>query len=211
MSIGLALLLAIPIGVLGAYKQGKAPDQISSAGVQVALAVPNFVLAVFLIRFFSIDIPIFPAGSWNRISDGIGPNLRNAFLPTCALALSQMAVFSRLLRSDMVNTLREDFVTSARAKGLSDRYILFRHALRPSSLSLVTIAGINIGALLGGTVIVEQIFSLPGLGRRLIAAIGVGDIMVIQGITVFIAFAYVVINTAVDLFYMVVDPRIRRG
>jgi peptide/nickel transport system permease protein len=127
-----------------------------------------------------------------------------------SLALAQMALFSRLVRSDMMATLRENYILSARAKGLSDRYILFRHALRPSSLSLMTIVGISFGALLGGTVIIESLFAIPGLGFSLIAAINGRDILVIQGITVFIAAMFVIINTIVDLLYAVLDPRIRR-
>jgi peptide/nickel transport system permease protein len=138
-------------------------------------------------------------------------NLRTAILPAFALALAPMAIFSRLLRADMIGVLKENYILSARAKGLRDRYILFRHALRPSSMSLLTVVGITFGALLGGTVVIEQLFALPGLGGRLINAINQRDIIVIQGITVFIAIVYVVINTIVDLLYLVLDPRIRRG
>ena len=125
--------------------------------------------------------------------------------------MTQMAIFSRLVRSDMISTLQENYILAARAKGLSNRFILFRHALRPSSLSLMTIVGINFGALLGGTVIIETLFAIPGLGFRLINAINQRDILMIQGITVFVAAAYVVINTVVDLLYAVLDPRIRKG
>lgn len=212
LAVGLAVLLAIPIGVIGAYRQGKAVDQISSAGVQVALSIPNFIAGLFLIWLLSVKLQWLPATGWKRLStDGLFGNLSTAILPATALALGQMAFFSRLVRSDMIQTLQEDFVLSARAKGLRDRYILFRHALRPSSLSLVTIVGINIGALLGGTVVIESLFALPGLGFRLINAIFQRDFLVIQGITLFVATAYVVINTLVDMLYLVIDPRIRRG
>ena len=180
--------------------------------MQVALSVPNFVTGIFLIWFFAVTLEWFPASNWNRISDkGIWANLQTAILPATSLALTQMAIFSRLVRSDMIATLQENFILSARAKGLSDRFILFRHALRPSSLSVATLVGINFGALLGGTVIIETLFAIPGLGYRLINAINQRDILVIQGITVFIATGYVVINTVVDLFYTVLDPRIRRS
>ncbi len=125
--------------------------------------------------------------------------------------MTQMAIFSRLVRADMIATLQENYILAARSKGLSDKYILARHALRPSSLSLMTIIGINFGALLGGTVIIEFLFAVPGLGGRLISAINQRDILVIQGITVFVAVVYVVINTVVDLLYAVIDPRIRKG
>lgn len=210
-SVFLALVMAIPMGVIGAYRQGKASDQITSATAQVALSVPNFIVGIFLIWLFTVQFQLLPSTGWNRISDGLWGNLKTAILPAFALALTQMAIFSRLLRSDMIATLQENFVLSAKAKGMPDRYVLFRHALRPSSLSLVTIAGINFGALLGGTVVIETLFALPGLGFRLINAISQRDIIVIQGITVFIATAYVVINTLVDLLYLAIDPRIRKG
>jgi len=211
MSVGMALLLAIPIGILGAYRQGRWQDSVSSAGVQVALSVPNFIVGIFLAWAFAVQLGWLPSTGWNRLSDGLVDNLRTAILPCSALALTQMAIFSRLVRSDMIGTLQENYILSARAKGMSDKYILFRHALRPSSLSLITIVGINIGALLGGTVIIETLFAVPGLGFRLINAINQRDILVIQGITVFIAAAYVIINAVVDLLYTVLDPRIRRS
>ncbi len=179
--------------------------------MQVALSIPNFVFGIFLIWLFAVQLNWLPASNWSRLSDGVGDNLKTAILPALALALAQMAVFSRLVRSDMIATLQENYILSARAKGLSDRYILFRHALRPSSLSLMTIVGISFGALLGGTVIIESLFAIPGLGFSLIAAINGRDILVIQGITVFIAAMFVIINTIVDLLYAVLDPRIRRG
>ncbi len=211
MSVGLALILAIPIGILGAYRQGRWQDTVSSAGVQVALSVPNFIFGIFLSWAFAVQLGWLPSTGWNRLSDGLIDNLRTAILPASALALTQMAIFSRLVRADMIGTLQENYILSARAKGMSDKFILFRHALRPSSLSLMTIVGINIGALLGGTVIIETLFAVPGLGFRLINAINQRDILVIQGITVFIAAAYVIINTVVDLLYTVLDPRIRRS
>ncbi len=210
MSIFIAVVVAIPVGVLGAYKQGKWPDTVSSSFVQVALSIPNFIFGIFLIWLFAVQLGWLPASNWSRLSDGVGDNMKTAILPALSLALAQMALFSRLVRSDMMATLRENYILSARAKGLSDRYILFRHALRPSSLSLMTIVGISFGALLGGTVIIESLFAIPGLGFSLIAAINGRDILVIQGITVFIAAMFVIINTIVDLLYAVLDPRIRR-
>jgi len=211
MSIVISVVVAIPIGVLGAYKQGGWQDTSSSAFVQVALSIPNFIFGIFLIWLFAVQLNWLPASNWNRISEGIGDNLKTSILPALALALAQMAVFSRLIRSDMIATLQENYILSARAKGLSDRYILFRHALRPSSLSLMTIIGISFGALLGGTVVIETLFAVPGLGFSLINAINGRDILVIQGITVFIAAMFVIINTVVDLLYAILDPRIRRS
>lgn len=211
MAVFIALLVAIPTGIVGAYKQGRWQDKFSSAGMQVALSVPNFITGIFLIWLFAVQLNWLPASGWSRISEGLGDNLKHAILPATALASTQMAIFSRLLRADMISTLQENYVLAARAKGLPDRYILARHAFRPSSLSLVTIVGLNIGALLGGTVIIEFLFGIGGLGTRLISAILQRDVLVIQGITVFIATVYVLINTLVDLLYVFLDPRIRRS
>jgi peptide/nickel transport system permease protein len=211
MAIIIAVVASIPIGVLGAYKQAKWQDTTSSAAVQVALSIPNFIVGIFLIWLFAVKWNLLPASNWNRLSDGIANNLKTSIMPALALALGTMAVFSRLIRSDMIATLKEDYILSARAKGLSDRYILFRHALRPSSLSLMTIVGISFGALLGGTVVIETLFAIPGLGFSLINAINGRDILLIQGITVFIAVMFIIINTVVDLLYAVLDPRIRRS
>ena len=211
MSILISVIAAIPIGVMGAYRQSKWQDTASSAFVQIALSIPNFIVGIFLIWLFAVRLGWLPASGWSRLSDGVVDNLKTAILPATALALGQMAVFSRLIRSDMIATLRENYILSARAKGLTDRYVLFRHALRPSSLSLMTIVGISFGALLGGTVVIETLFGLPGLGFSLINAINGRDILVIQGITVFIAVMFVIINTVVDLMYAVLDPRIRRS
>ena len=208
----IALVVAVPLGVVGGYKEGRAVDKLSSAGVQVGLSVPSFIVGIFLIWLFTVRTGFLglPSTGWSRISEGLFDNLKGAILPAIALSLSPMAFYTRLLRSDMISTLKEDFVLSARAKGLTDRYILGRHALRPSSLSLVTIIGIQFGILLGGTVVIEFLFALPGLGTRLLNAILQRDIIVVQGITVFIATVYVVVNTLVDFVYLAVDPRIRK-
>jgi peptide/nickel transport system permease protein len=212
MATMIALVFAIPIGILGAYREGTMADKTSSAAVVFALSIPNFIVGIFLIWLFTVKFQLFPSTGWSRITDkGPWENFRTAFLPSLALALAPLAIYSRLLRSDMIGVLQEDYVLSARAKGLKNSYILFRHALRPSSMSLMTVIGLTFGALLGGTVVIEQLFALPGLGSRLISAINQRDIIVIQGITVFIAAMYVIINTVVDLLYLVVDPRIRKG
>lgn len=212
MAIMMAVAVAVPVGILGAYRQGKWQDTTTSAAAQVALSVPNFITGIFLIYVFSVRLGWLPASNWNRITNkGLVENLKTAIMPATALALTQMAIFSRLVRSDMIGTLQQDFILAARAKGLSNRFILFRHALRPSSLSLATIIGINFGALLGGTVVIETLFAVPGLGFRLINAINSRDILMIQGITVFVAAAYVIINALVDILYTFIDPRIRKS
>jgi peptide/nickel transport system permease protein len=209
VAVFMSVFLAIPLGIASAYKQGKAVDNSISAVVQFLLSVPPFVVGIFLIWGIALKAGLLPATGWTRISESITGNIESVILPASALALSQLAVFTRLVRADMISTLQENYVLSARAKGLTDGYVLFRHAFRPSSLSLITVVGLNIGALLGGTVVIEQLFAVPGLGRKLLEAINTRDIIVVQGIVLFISAIYVIINTAVDLIYMVVDPRIR--
>ena len=210
VAVGLSLILAIPIGVLSAYREGRRSDRLVSGGAQLALSMPVFVTGLILIYFFALKLHWFPATGWNRLSNGIGPNLKTVALPALSLAIPEAAVYTRVLRSDVITTLKENYILSARAKGLTDRFILFRHGLRPSLLTLVTVVGLSIGTLIGGTLVVEYLFAIPGIGKRIFSAIYQRDFMMVQGITILITAFYVIINTVVDLAYLVVDPRIRR-
>jgi len=210
VAVGLSLILAIPIGVLSAYREGRQSDRLVSGGAQLALSMPVFVTGLILIYFFALKLHWFPATGWNRLSNGIGPNLKTVALPALSLAIPEAAVYTRVLRSDVITTLKENYILSARAKGLTDRFILFRHGLRPSLLTLVTVVGLSIGTLIGGTLVVEYLFAIPGIGKRIFSAIYQRDFMMVQGITILITAFYVIINTVVDLAYLVVDPRIRR-
>jgi peptide/nickel transport system permease protein len=209
LAIGIAVVFGVPLGVISAYKQGQRLDTVISSIVQFMLSIPAFVAAVFFIYLFAVQFQVLPATGWTRVTNDLWGNLKTAILPAVALSLSQLAIYTRLVRADMITTLQENFVLSARAKGLTNRFILFRHALRPSSLSLITVVGLNIGILLGGTVVIEKIFALPGIGGLLIDSIGQRDYLVVQGVVLLIATSYVVINTVVDLVYAMVDPRIR--
>lgn len=210
-ALGFALIVAVPLGILSAFKQGRAADRAISWFVQVLLSVPVFVSGVFLQYYFAVEFGLLPATSWTRLTNDPVENLKHAVLPALTLALIEIAVYTRLVRADMISTLQENYILSARAKGLTSRYILFRHAFRPSSLSLITVVGLNIGTLLGGTVIVEQLFALPGLGGLLLDSILSRDLVVVQGLVLFISTVYVVVNTLVDFVYAAVDPRIRLG
>jgi len=173
-----------------------------------ATAVVGATLAVF--AFF----PEFPRTGFSRLSaeEGLGENLRSAFLPAFALALTEIAVFTRLLRGDMISTLQEDYILAARAKGMPVWRVLWSDALRPSSFSLVTLAGVSLGRLIGGTVIVETIFAIPGMGRLVVnQGVVLGDFTVVQGGVLVIAVFYVLINLVVDVSYLYLDPRIRRA
>ena len=211
MAVGIALTLAIPLGVISAYRSGGIADRVITGGTFGLLSIPNFMMAILLIYGFAVYFPIFPATGWTRFSDDPAGSLRGALMPALSLAAVNLAVFTRLLRSDMIATLQEDFVTMAEAKGLSTSRILLRHALRPSSFSLLTVVGLQLGAVIGGSVVVEQIFALPGVGRLLYDSILQRDLMMVQGVVLVISVAYIVVNFGVDLLYSYLDPRIRHG
>ena len=206
----LALAIAIPLGFVTAYRAGTKFDGASNAIAFGFLALPSYVLAFFLAIWVAVKwgwLPVSAAGK------EISPvtDWQYMILPTISLAAAQVAVYMRLLRSDVVATLREDFITTAQAKGIPNRRILFRHALRPSSLTLLTVAGLNVGALIGGAVVVEVIFELPGMGYALFQAIGAKQYVAMQSYIAVIAIVYVVINFVVDILYSVLDPRIRHA
>ena len=210
VAVGLSLLIAGPLGAFTGYREGRRSDRVVSGVAQAGLSLPSFVTGLILIYVFALKLQWFPAVGWNRLSNGIGPNLKTVALPALALAITEIAVYTRVLRSDMIATLKENYILSARAKGLTDRFILFRHGLRPRLLTLVTVVGLNIAALLGGVLVIEYLFAIPGIGKRLFSAIQQRDFMMVQAITMLITVFYVVVNTITDLTYMVVDPRIRR-
>ena len=211
VSIGLALLVAVPLGVLSAYREGSSTDQSVTAGALLGISTPNCLLGIILIYFMAVKLHWFPAVGWVRISDSFTGNLKSVALPAVSLAVAEAAVFTRIVRSDMIATLKENYILSARAKGLRDRFILFRHGLRPSSLTLITVVGLNAAGLIGGTIILERLFAIPGVGWRLFNAVLQRDYMMVQGITMLIAAFYVIINAVVDFIYLAVDPRILGG
>lgn len=211
LALVMALLLAIPFGIFSAYRSNSLPDKVITTGTFGLLAVPTFVMGLLLIYIFALQFDALPSSGWTRFSDDPVGNLKTAALPAMSLALAEFAVYSRLLRTDMIATLQQDFIMMAKAKGMPMWRILFRHALRPSSFSLLTVVGLQVGGLIGGSVIVEQIFALPGLGRLLYDSITQRDLIMVQGVVLFLAVSYVVVNFLVDLLYSVLDPRIRNG
>jgi peptide/nickel transport system permease protein len=207
----LALLVAIPAAVLSAYRAGSWIDKALSTTAFGLLSVPSFVLGLYLAYFVGARLQWLPAGRYVRFGAGPVEHFRSMALPTIALAAGQIAVYLRLLRSDMIATLQEDFIKTARSKGISTRRILWRHALRPSSLALLTFAGLNFGALVGGAVVVEVVFSLPGLGTEILKSIQGQQYVALQSYVVLIAVGFVAVNFLVDFLYTVLDPRIRHG
>ena len=211
LAIVLALSAAIPLGTLSAFRAGGLADRIITGTSFGLLAVPSFMMAILLIWILAETLGWLPATGWVRLTDDPVENLRTAIMPALALAIGEFAVYTRLLRADMITTLQQDSITMARAKGIPTRRILFRHALRPSSFSLMTVVGLQVGAIIGGAVIVETLFALPGVGRLLVDSILQRDLIMVQGVALVIAISFVVINFIVDLLYTALDPRIRHG
>jgi len=207
----LALVVAIPLGVATAYRAGSRFDRASNATAFGMLAIPNFALALVLAYYVGVQAGWLPVSGYVSPSQDLIEHFRRMAMPAIALAVGQIAVYMRLLRSDMIATLQEDFITMAKAKGISPRRVLWRHALRPSSLTLLTVAGLNVGTLIGSTVVVEVIFSLPGLGSLLFEAITARQYIAFQSLVAIIAIGYVLLNFLVDVLYVVLDPRIRHA
>jgi peptide/nickel transport system permease protein len=217
----IALLFAIPLGILTAYRAGTKADKAINTTAFAALALPNFVLALFLSYFVGAQLKWLPTGGYapgwldqffdSSRSPDLIEHARYLLLPAITLAVGQIAVYMRLLRSDMIATLQENFITMAKAKGLSNQRILWRHALRPSSLTLLTVAGLNVGTLIGGAVVIEVIYGIPGMGLKIYQAVFSKEYVELQSYVVVIAVLFVLINFFVDFLYTVLDPRIRRA
>lgn len=212
MALIMAFVISIPLAMWSAYRAGGRFDRAVSASMFGIISVPSFLAGIILLLIFAINWRIFPLGQWARPTEaGWATNLKHAFLPAFTLALTEIAVFTRLLRTDMMATLQEDYILAARAKGMPTGHILLREALRPSSFSLITLAGVSLGRLIGGTVIVEQLFSLPGVGRTVVEGARSSDYTIVQGGVLVIAVIYIFLNLFVDVLYSYLDPRIRRG
>jgi len=207
--IGLAV--GVPLAIACAVRAGSGFDRFMTGTAFGMLSVPSFLSAILLIYLFAVQLRWLPATGYVPFAEDPVGNLRCFVLPALTLALAEWPGIMRVLRSDMIATLQEDYIAMAKAKGLKPARILFVHALKPSSLTLVTITGINIGRLIGGALIVETIFALPGIGRLLVSALYTRDLIILQGVVLFVACGFVLMNFIVDLFYAVLDPRIRHG
>jgi len=205
-----ALLLAVPIGIISAWRADSKIDRLFGAIGFGLVSIPSFALAIVLIFFFSLRLKWFPATGYTALDDGAWQNLKSFVLPALSIALVEWVTLMRVLRSDMISTLQEDFILLARAKGLPTWRILIRHALRPSCFSLITLCGLHIGNLIGGAVIIEQLFALPGVGRLLLSSIFAQDFPMVQGCVLLIAVSYVTVNFLVDTSYGLLDPRVRK-
>lgn len=205
----IALAVAVPMAVIGAIRPGSWLDRMLSAVQLGFLATPSYLVALGLMAVFAVNLGWFPTTGYTPFTENPLDNLRTLLLPAIALALEQVAIYARVLRTDLIATFDQDYIWHARAKGNSTTSIVVRHAMRPSSIGLVTITGVSVGRMIGGTVLIESIFALPGLGRFTIDAINNRDFMALQGAVVVLTVGFVLVNFAVDILHGVIDPRIR--
>jgi peptide/nickel transport system permease protein len=205
----LTLLIAVPLGVYSAYRAGGRFDDVANGFAFFLLSIPIYVAATLMLLFLSVQHHLLPSEGWVSFTSSPVDHFKHLVMPVLAITLGQIAIYARLLRTDMVATLQEDFILMAKSKGISERRVLWRHALRPSSLTLLTVAGLNVGTLIGGALIVEVIFHVNGLGFAIYDAINRRQYIALQDYIAVIAIVYVVVNFAVDALYHVLDPRIR--
>ena len=204
-----SIVVAVPLGVIAAWRQGTLLDRAISAFSVLGFSMPVFVIGYLLILLFSIELGWLPVQGYRPPSDGFWPFLSRLILPTLALGTAYIALIARITRTSVLEVMGEDYIRTARAKGLKENSVLINHALRNASVPIVTIIGVGITHLIGGVVVTELVFNLPGLGRLVVEAVLARDYPVIQGLILLFSFAYILINLLVDVLYTVLDPRIR--
>ena len=209
MAAAFMVTVAVPLGVYAATRHRRLGDYATMIVTQVGIAVPSFWAGLLLILLFSVRLGWVRAGGFDGWSAGVGAGLRALLLPALALGLFQAAVLVRATRSAVLDVLREDYVRTARAKGVPERAVVGRHTLRNALIPVVTVAGLQLGQLMAGSIVLESVFALPGLGRLALGAISARDLPVVQGVTLFVAGCIVALNFAVDVAYGILDPRIR--
>ena len=205
----LSTLIAFPAGIYAAARRGKAGDMGVMGATQLGVAVPNFWFAMILVLIFAINLRWFAAGGFVGWDQGVLTGLHALTLPAIALALPQAAILARVMRSALLDVLGEDYMRSARAKGLTERQALWRHGLRNALIPVLTIIGLQFSFLLAGSIIIEQVFYLPGLGRLVFQSISARDLIVVESVVMLLVFSVIVVNFLVDLAYAAVDPRLR--
>jgi peptide/nickel transport system permease protein len=208
-ALTLSTLIAFPAGIYAAARRGRAGDIAVMGTTQLGIAVPNFWFAMMLVLIFAINLRWFNAGGFVGWEDGVLAGLHSLTLPAIALALPQAAILARVMRSALLDILGEDFMRTARAKGLSRRQALWRHGVRNALIPVLTIIGLQFSFLLAGSIIIEQVFYLPGLGRLVFQAISARDLIVVESVVMLLVFAVITVNFLVDLAYAAVDPRLR--
>ena len=208
-ALALSTLIAIPAGIFSAARRGRAGDVAVMGATQLGVAIPNFWFAMILVLIFAINLRWFAAGGFVGWDTGLFAGLKSLTLPAIALALPQAAILARVMRSALLDVLSEDYMRTARAKGLTKRQTLWRHGLRNAMIPVLTILGLQLAFLLAGAIIIEQVFYLPGLGRLIFQSISARDLIVVESVVMLLVFAVIVVNFVVDLAYAWVDPRLR--
>jgi peptide/nickel transport system permease protein len=208
-TIVLAILIAVPLGVLAAKLQGSWIDRIVMGFSVLGFSVPAFVIGYALIYVFAIELNWLPVQGYQRFAQGIGGWMNQLILPSATLAVIYIALIARMTRTSVIEVLSEDYIRTARAKGQIERKVLFRHALRNAAVPIVTVIGLGIALLIGGVVVTESVFTIPGLGRLTVDAVLARDYPVIQAVILLFSLVYVMINLLVDIVYTLLDPRIR--
>jgi peptide/nickel transport system permease protein len=209
ITLCLAVSVAVPMGVVAAWQAGSWIDRTVMAFAVLGFSVPVFVVGYLLAFVFALELDWLPVQGYTPIANGIGPWLENLILPSIALGCVYIALIARITRATMLEVLQQDYVRTARAKGVGEGGVLFLHALKNASVPIVTVIGIGIALLIGGAVVTESVFAIPGLGRLTVDAILRRDYPVIQGVVLLFSFVYVLVNLLIDLIYTVLDPRIR--
>ncbi|MBP6646674.1 MAG: ABC transporter permease [Burkholderiaceae bacterium] len=209
ITITLAVLVAVPLGVLAAWRFGSWLDRALMGFSVLGFSIPVFVLAYLLIWLVSLKLGWFPVQGYKRLADGVGPWLYHLTLPAITLSVIYIALIARVTRASVLETLGEDYIRTARAKGLPEVAVLMRHALANAAVPIVTVIGIGIALLIGGVVVTESVYAIPGLGRLTVDAVLARDFPTIQGVILLFSFIYVMVNLLVDLTYVFFDPRIR--
>jgi peptide/nickel transport system permease protein len=209
MALILSTAIAIPVGIFSAERRGRAGDAVTMGAAQLGVAIPNFWFALLLIYVFAVWLRLVPAGGFPGWSAGVWPALKGLILPAVALALPQAAILARVTRSALLEVLNEDYIRTARAKGMPRNAVLWRHALRNAMIPVLTILGLQFAFLLAGTIIIENVFYLPGLGRLVFQAITQRDLIVVESVVMLLVAAVIIVNFLVDLSYAIVDPRLR--
>src|SRR6516165_10158244 len=209
VTLCLAITVAVPLGVLAAWKAGTWIDRAVMAFAVFGFSVPVFVIAYLLSFVFALELEWLPVQGYTSLAEGIWPWFENLILPAIALGCVYIALIARITRAAMLEVLAQDYIRTARAKGLGQRGILFVHALKNAAVPIVTVIGIGVALLIGGAVVTETVFAIPGLGRLTVDAILRRDYPLIQGLVLLFSFAYVLVNLIIDLLYTLLDPRIR--
>jgi peptide/nickel transport system permease protein len=205
----LSILIGVPAGIVSARYHNTAVDQSFMALALLGLSIPNFLLGLVMILVFGVWLGWLPVSGYVPLDEGLWLNVRSLLMPAVSLGLVQSALVARITRSSMLDVLREQYILSGRAKGLSERAVIYKHALKNAIIPTLTVIGITVALLIGGAVVIETVFNIPGVGRLIISAVLRRDYPVVQGVVLLIAVTYTVINLLVDLAYLVIDPRIR--